>query len=313
MDIHHPRKRACTMGWVCPRRGVWMVRKTLFLGNSTRHLRFRVLGSTNAARLVYMKTMQSGGNLILLGVNIDHCATVREARYRAYEQKQGQMVEPDPLAFAFLAERAGADGITVHPREDERHIKRADVVRLKAHLQVPLNMEMAATDAMVAFALEVKPTYACVVPESREEVTTEGGLDVAGQPERIGRVTRALTAGGIKVSLFIDADAHQIEAAAAAGAPYIELHTGAYANAYFDDARRAAELARLVEGAELAHRLGLKVNLGHGINYTNVAEMRTVPHVHEMNIGHTIVSRALMTGIEEAVREMKRRINPGQC
>ncbi|MDP0500497.1 MAG: pyridoxine 5'-phosphate synthase [Verrucomicrobiota bacterium JB022] len=249
--------------------------------------------------------------MILLGVNIDHCATVREARYREYGRTHGEIVEPDPLAFAFLAERAGADGITVHPREDQRHVKRSDVLRLKEHIQVPLNMEMAATDEMVKFALQVKPTYACVVPESREEVTTEGGLDVAGQPERIKRVTQALQEAGIKVSLFIDPDPAQIMASAQAGATFVELHTGAYANAYYDEAKRAEECNRLKKGAVQAHELGLTVNLGHGINYVNVAEMRLVPHVHEMNIGHSIISRALMTGCEEAVREMKRRMNPG--
>lgn len=249
--------------------------------------------------------------VILLGVNVDHSATVREARYRTYPREAGDMIEPDPVAFAQAAERAGADGITVHPREDQRHIKRHDVRRLRACLQVPMNMEMAATDDMVAFALEVKPASACLVPEKREEVTTEGGLDVAGQMERMRRVVEALLEAGIATSLFIDPEPAQIEAAARLKSPYIELHTGAYANGYFDPAIRQAELEKIRRAACQAHELGLHVNLGHGINYLNVAEMREVPWVHEMNIGHSIISRALFTGIDEAVREMKRRMNPG--
>lgn len=249
---------------------------------------------------------------ILLGVNIDHSATVREARYRQVGRLRGEIVEPDPLAFALAAERAGADGITVHPREDERHIHRGDVEILRECLQVPLNMEMAATEAMIEFALRVRPANVCVVPEKREEVTTEGGLDVVANRSRVAHVIEALGAEGIVVSLFIDPDPTQIDLAAELGAPFIELHTGAYANAYYVSAKRTAELAALRAGAQRAQAAGVQVNLGHGINYVNVAEMRTITGVHEMNIGHTIVARALFVGIDAAVREMKALMNPGR-
>ena len=256
--------------------------------------------------------MKSGSRRILLGVNIDHCATVREARYREYGRLRGEIVEPDPLSFALLAERSGADGITVHPREDERHIKRGDVVLLKECLQVPLNMEMAATEGMIEFALAVRPHAVCVVPENREEVSTEGGLDVIGNRTRVSEVISAMNAAGIVTSLFIDPDAAQIELAAELGAPVIEIHTGAYANAYYTKEKRENALKAICESAALAHSLGLTVNLGHGINYVNIAEMRTVPWVHEMNIGHTIVSRALYVGLPEAIRELKALMNIGR-
>ncbi len=247
---------------------------------------------------------------LLLGVNIDHAATLRQARYREAPRTCGQMVEPDPVALAQLAERAGADGITVHLREDRRHIQEEDVRRLRACVHTHLNLEMACTDAMVRFALDLRPEYACLVPESRQEVTTEGGLDAAGHLARVREVVQTLTAAGIKTSLFIDAEPRQIEAAAAVGSPLIELHTGAYANAYYG-AGRAAELEKLRQGCELAHKLGLTVNAGHGINYVNIAEIRGLPWLHELNIGHSILSRALFTGIEEAVREMKVRMKGG--
>lgn len=249
---------------------------------------------------------------ILLGFNIDHCATLREARYRAVDRLRGEIVEPDPLAFALAAERAGADQITVHPREDERHIRRGDVEMLKACLQVPLNMEMAATDAMVDFASTVRPNSVCVVPEKREEVTTEGGLDVVAQRERVASVIAAMREVDVWVSLFIDPEPAQIDLAAELGAQFVELHTGAYANAYYDRAARAAEFAKLCTGAERALEAGLKVNLGHGVNYVNVAELRTVPGVGEMNIGHSIIARALFSGVESAVREMKTLLNVGR-
>jgi pyridoxine 5-phosphate synthase len=249
---------------------------------------------------------------ILLGVNIDHCATVREARYRQAARLRGEIVEPDPLAFALAAERAGADGITVHPREDERHIRRGDVEILRECLQVPLNMEMAATEAMIEFALKVRPANVCVVPEKREEVTTEGGLDVVSNRSRVAEVIDALSGAGIAVSLFIDPDPAQIDLSSELGAPFVELHTGAYANAYYQPKDRARELAHLHDGAQRAQQAGLQVNLGHGINYVNIAEMRQIPGVHEMNIGHTIVARALFVGIEAAVREMKSLMNPGR-
>jgi pyridoxine 5-phosphate synthase len=247
--------------------------------------------------------------MILLGVNIDHCATVRQARYRGYAQTVGGPVEPDPVLLATLAERAGADGITIHLREDRRHIQERDVHRLREVAQTRINLEMACTPAMTAFALAVRPESVCLVPESREEISTEGGLDVVGQRERVRAVCEAMRAAGIAVSLFIDADAAQIDAAAELQAPWVELHTGAWANAFYGP-KRAEEFARLVTGARQAHAAGLVVNAGHGINYVNVAEVRTLPHVHELNIGHSIIGRALTTGIEEAVREMKARMNP---
>lgn len=244
---------------------------------------------------------------ILLGVNIDHAATLRQARYRSASATCGGMIEPDPVELALAAERAGADGITVHLREDRRHIQERDVLRLRECIKTRLNLEMACTDAMVAFALQLKPEFACLVPENRTEVTTEGGLDVTGQHSRVRDTVAALTAAGIKTSLFIDPDDRSLEAAAEMKSPFVELHTGAYANAYFSPAG-ATELARLRHAAALGKRLGLTVNAGHGINYVNIAEIRTIPGLHELNIGHSILSRALLTGIEEAVREMKRRM-----
>ena len=246
--------------------------------------------------------------MMLLGVNIDHCATLRQARYREAAATAGGAIEPDPVTFALLAERAGADGITVHLREDRRHIQDRDVLRLREAIGTRLNLEMACTPAMIKFALEVKPESVCVVPENRREVTTEGGLDVVGNRERVRACVDAMNAAGIKTSLFIGPELPQIELSAELGAPWIELHTGAYAHAYYTP-RRAAEFERLRAGAERGHALGLVVNAGHGINYVNIAEVRMLPHLHELNIGHSIVSRALFTGVEEAVREMKSRMN----
>lgn len=245
--------------------------------------------------------------MILLGVNIDHAATLRQARYREAGQAAGGPVEPDPVALALLAERAGADGITVHLREDRRHIQEADVWRLRETIATRLNLEMAVTPAMTALALKVKPDSVCLVPENRREVTTEGGLDAAGARERVRDCVAEMAAAGIAVSLFIDPDERQIDTAAEVGAPWVELHTGAYAHAYYGPGR-PAELQRLRVGAVRAKELGLTVNAGHGINYVNIAEVREIPHLHELNIGHSILSRALATGLEEAVREMKRRM-----
>ena len=250
----------------------------------------------------------SNSRKIRLGVNIDHAATLRQARYRGYGRLRGEMVEPDPVALAVMAERAGADGITVHPREDGRHIQRGDVTALRDAIQVPLNMEMACNQSMLEFALQVRPRTVCLVPEKREEVTTEGGLDVAAQVDLIKDLVAALLAGGIKTSLFIDPDQQQIIAARETGAAYIELHTGAFANACYT-ADGEAEALRIETAARLGQQAGLIVNLGHGINYTNIVRMRIIPGIHEMNIGHSIISRALFTGIEEAVREMKFRMN----
>ena len=246
------------------------------------------------------------GFVILLGVNIDHCATLRQARYRG---AVGAAVEPDPVALADLAEKAGADGITAHLREDRRHIQDLDVWRLRESVATRLNFEMGCTREMITLALKLKPHSVCVVPENRSEVTTEGGLDVVVGRERVKACIDAMAGAGIETSLFIDPDEDQIELSAELGAPTVELHTGAYANAYGTD-RAEAEFERLRLGAVQASGLGLRVNAGHGINYVNISEVRTLPHLNELNIGHSILSRALFTGIEEAVREMKARMNP---
>jgi len=241
---------------------------------------------------------------ILLGVNVDHVATVRQARYREHVLDHGDEVEPDCVQFALMCEQAGADGITMHLREDRRHVQDSDVQRARAQIKTRLNLEMACTIEMVEYALKLKPDSVCLVPESREEVTTEGGLDVAGQKARVGDVVAAMTEAGIVTSLFIDPDPAQIEVAAELRSPWIELHTGAYANAYFHAGRRE-ELDTLRKGCELGHSLGLTVNAGHGINYTNLPEIVTLPHLHELNIGHSIISRALFVGVAAAVGEMK--------
>jgi pyridoxine 5-phosphate synthase len=246
--------------------------------------------------------------MILLGVNIDHCATLRQARYRDASATFGGAVEPDPVTFAISAERAGADGITVHLREDRRHIQERDVWRLRESLGTRLNLEMACTPAMTELALKLKPEFVCLVPENRQEITTEGGLDVLGSRDRVRACVDAMNAAGIKTSLFIDPDEPQLDLAAQLQAPFVELHTGAYANAYYTP-RRESEFQRLRIGAVHAHERGLQVNAGHGINYVNIAEVRTLPHLHELNIGHSIVSRALLNGVVEAVREMKQRMN----
>jgi pyridoxine 5-phosphate synthase len=244
--------------------------------------------------------------VILLGVNIDHCATLRQARYRGAAEDD-RLAEPDPVEFAVQAEQAGADGITVHLREDRRHIQEHDVRALRRKV-ARLNLEMACTPAMTDFALELRPDSVCLVPENRREITTEGGLDVVAERKRAGVCVEAMNRAGIKASLFIGPDKAQISLAAELGAPWIELHTGAYANAYHSPAR-AAEFQRLRAGATLAHGLGLAVNAGHGINYVNIAEVRAIPHLRELNIGHSIVSRAIFNGVAEAVREMKIRAN----
>ena len=246
--------------------------------------------------------------MILLGLNIDHAATLRQARYRRAARTTGGNIEPDPVTLALLAERAGADGITVHLREDRRHIQERDVWRLRETIATRLNLEMACTPAMTRFALDLKPEFVCLVPENQAEVTTEGGLDIAGNRDRVTAIIDAMNAAGIKTSIFIDPDPAQIELAARLGAPFVELHTGTYVGAYFDPAARAAEFGRLRAGAMLAHDRGLTVNAGHGVNYVNIAEVRTLPRLHELNIGHSIISRALFTGIGEAVREMKTRM-----
>lgn len=241
---------------------------------------------------------------LLLGVNVDHVATVRQARYRAHVLDHGDEVEPDCVAFALACEAAGADGITMHLREDRRHVQDSDVQRAREQIATRLNLEMACTQEMIDYALKLKPDSVCLVPESREEITTEGGLDVVGQKSRVGEVVAAMTAAGIVTSLFIDPDPAQIEMSAELKSPWVELHTGAYGNAYYHEGRKR-ELDTLRSGAELAHGLGLTVNAGHGINYTNIAEVITLPHLHELNIGHSIISRALFVGVDQAVREMQ--------
>lgn len=233
-----------------------------------------------------------------LGVNIDHIATIRQAR---------RTVEPDPVAAAVLAELAGADGITVHLREDRRHIQDRDVRLLRQTVRTHLNLEMAATDEMVAIALEIKPDYVTLVPERREEVTTEGGLDIAGQADRMADVVDRLQSAGIPVSLFIDADPKQIATSAAVKAQFIELHTGQYAEAKDEDSRMR-ELKILKDGCEQAIAAGLRVNAGHGLTYWNVYPVACLSGMEELNIGHTIISRAALVGLERAVREMKQAI-----
>ena len=240
--------------------------------------------------------------MIELGLNIDHIATLREARYRGW--KRGLPPEPRIVQAALVAERAGAAQITVHLREDRRHIQDADVRELSGALRVPLNLEMAATAAMAAQALKFKPQEVCLVPENRQEVTTEGGLDVAGDLVRLRKVTRQLHAGKIKVSAFIDPDLEQIDAAHRCGAQVVELHTGGYANATSTRARNR-ELRRQGQAAAHAHALGLQVNAGHGLHYINVREyIEDVPHLHTLNIGHAIVARAILVGLDDAVGEM---------
>ncbi len=238
---------------------------------------------------------------ILLGVNIDHIATLRRARGTRY---------PDPVQAALLAEEAGADGITVHLREDRRHIQDRDVHLLAEIITTRMNLEMAVTDEMIALAEQVHPAHVCLVPEKREELTTEGGLDVVGGGEAIAMACRRLGAAGCEVSLFIDPEPAQIEAAARAGAPVIELHTGAYAEATGEAARR--EHSRLSAAAEMALDLGLIVNAGHGLHYHNVEAIAAIPGLHELNIGHSIIARALFVGLKEAVAEMKRLVIAGQ-
>ncbi len=231
--------------------------------------------------------------MLRLGVNIDHVATIREARGTVY---------PSPLEAALACEDAGADGITAHLREDRRHIQDLDILRLRDGVK-RLNLEMAATDEMVSIAREIIPSSVCLVPEKREELTTEGGLNVSGSPD-IGEKVSLLRSSGITVSLFIDPDETQVEASRDLGAEYVELHTGRFAEFPLKSVESGRELARLSRAAELADSLGLKVNAGHGINYENISGVLHIPHLDELNIGHSIISRAVFTGIYRAVLEM---------
>lgn len=235
------------------------------------------------------------GRRILLGVNVDHIATLREARGTRY---------PDPVQAALLAEEAGADGITIHPREDRRHIQDRDVWMLKETLQTRMNLEMAVTDAMLEFALKVQPEHCCLVPEKREELTTEGGLDVVGQEVKIQNACRKLIDAGIEVSLFIDPDPYQIDAAQRCGAQAIEIHTGHYADSQ-NKLETEKQLRRVVIGVEHGLKQDLIVNAGHGLNYHNTIDIAAIAGINELNIGHSIIARALFTGIKQAVKDMR--------
>ena len=233
-----------------------------------------------------------------LGVNIDHVATIRNARGGPH---------PDPVRAAIMAAEAGADGITAHLREDRRHITDHDIDRLMAEIALPLNLEMAATEEMLAIALRHRPHAACIVPERREERTTEGGLDAAGQIAHLKPMVAALGTAGIRVSLFIEADPHQIEAAIKLGAPVVEFHTGAYAHA--EGAAAAAELKRISDAAALAARNGIEPHAGHGLTYDNVAPIAAIPQIRELNIGHFLIGEAIFTGLDESVREIRARMD----
>lgn len=230
---------------------------------------------------------------IHLGVNIDHIATLRQARGTTY---------PRPVDAVVMAEQAGADSITVHLREDRRHIQDHDLEAIKAVMRTHMNLECALTEEMLGIAVKTAPTDCCLVPEKRQELTTEGGLDVAGQQDRVAHACGQLRAAGIRVSLFIDPDAAQLDAAAAVGAPVVELHTGAYA----EDDQREQELARIVSAASYGKSLGLVINAGHGLNYRNVGPIAAIAEISELNIGHSIVSRAVFDGLPVAVSDMKR-------
>lgn len=243
--------------------------------------------------------------MIKLGVNIDHVATLRQARYR--EMPDAPNAEPDPVAAALAAEHAGAHGITAHLRQDRRHILDRDIFKLRERISTKLNFEMGNTLEILEIALQVHPDDVCLVPENRQEVTTEGGLDCVGQFESLVPTVNQLREAGICVSMFIDPDEEQIRASAKLGAEFVELHTGAFANA--SGIEQENELRRLIDGARLADSLGLKVNAGHGINYENIALVKRIPHLVELNIGHSIISRAVFSGLESAVREMLRLMN----
>jgi pyridoxine 5-phosphate synthase len=238
-------------------------------------------------------------NTPLLGVNIDHIATLRQARGTRY---------PDPIEAAFMAEQAGADGITLHLREDRRHIQDRDLFMLKETIQTRINFEMAVTAEMIAIAEQIKPRYCCLVPEKREELTTEGGLNVVQNLTEISTACERLARSGIEVSLFIDPDFNQINAAITSGAPLIEIHTGGYADAE-TPAQAQQELERIQQAVEYANQKGLTVNAGHGLHYHNVKAIAAIPDIYELNIGHAIISRAVLTGLDEAVRQMKSLIN----
>lgn len=246
--------------------------------------------------------------MLKLGVNIDHVATVREARYRGLPAG-----EPDPVAAALLCEAAGAHGITAHLREDRRHIVDRDVWKLREVLKTRLNLEMANSREIVDIALKLKPDIVCLVPERRQEVTTEGGLDVVGNLAALTETRKKMNDAGIEVSLFIAPEEAQVAASAKVGSQFIELHTGAYAEHFHHAAECDAELARLIAASRQAHSLGLKVNAGHGLNYANLPLLHRVPHLVELNIGHSIVSRSITVGMGEAVKEMLKLMENYGC
>ena len=247
--------------------------------------------------------------MILLGVNIDHVATLRQARYRDEATTHGGFVEPDPATLAWLAEEAGADGITMHVREDRRHVQVEDVQRYQEKMKTRLNLEVSLASEMVELALSLKPESVCLVPENRKEVTTEGGLDILSHMERSKDAVQAFTDAGIPTSMFIDPDEKQLEASAEIGSHCVELHTGSFARAWYDQSKRAAELEILRKGMEFGISLGLRVNAGHGINYDNVEGAKQLEQVYEFNIGHSIISRSITHGLAEAVQTMRSRLN----
>ena len=247
--------------------------------------------------------------MILLGVNVDHVATLRQARYRDEPTTHEGFVEPDPAALAWLAEDAGADGITMHVREDRRHVQVDDVQRYLEKKKTRLNLEVSLAPEMVELALELKPESVCLVPENRKEVTTEGGLDVVGNLSRSRDAVRAFIDAGIPTSMFIDPDPAQLEASAEIESPWVELHTGSFARAWYQPDDRDRELAILRKGMEVGVSLGLRVNAGHGINYDNVEGAKSLKEVYEYNIGHSIIARSLTHGLAEAVQTMRRMLN----
>ncbi|HTS18721.1 MAG TPA: pyridoxine 5'-phosphate synthase [Verrucomicrobiae bacterium] len=247
--------------------------------------------------------------MLKLGVNIDHIATLRQARYRTAHESSGAVPEPDPVWAAAEAELAGAHAITIHLREDRRHIQDRDVRLIRETIRTRLNLEMADVPEIVAIAEEVKPDEVCLVPEQRQEVTTEGGLNVAGAPKSLKSTVARLKKAGIAVSLFVDPDERQLKASADAGADFVELHTGTYANARNEFAQ-AAEIKKLTAASQLAHKLGMRVNAGHGLNYQNTTGILVVPHLETLNTGHSIISRALFVGLRQAIAEMLALMTP---
>ena len=246
--------------------------------------------------------------MLKLGVNIDHVATLREVRFRG--QKGG---EPCPVAAALTCEAAGAHGITAHLREDRRHIQDSDVQALRREINTRLNFEMAIAPEIVRFALKIKPDVVCLVPEKRQEITTEGGLEVAKQLTSLKRICTRMRKANIEVSLFVNPDAKQVDAAARTGAQFIELHTGSYAEHFGNTQSRKRELNRLIAASTHAHSLGLRVNAGHGLNYNNLSSLHVVPYLEELNIGHSIVSRSIEAGLTKAVKEMLQLMKGYHC